>query len=581
MAIVDEDLERLRASVSIADLVQQYVAMKRVGRNWVGLCPFHGERTPSFNVREETGRYRCWGCGASGDIFTFVQEIEHVDFVSAVEQLAGKAGIELHYTSGGEGRDRQRRKQLVEAMAKAVDWYHERLLTSPDARPARDYLRRRGLAGEVARGFKLGWAPDDWDQLSRGLGVSSDVLREIGLSFTNKAGRGQDAFRARVMFPIYSENGEPVAFGGRILPGSSDPAKYKNSSETPIYAKSKTLYGLNWAKADVVHADQIIVCEGYTDVIGFHRAGVKRAVATCGTALTEEHVRMMKRFASRVVLAFDADNAGQGAAAKFYEWEDKHQVSVSVARFPDGQDPGELSLTDPDALRAAVDGALPFLGFRLQRLWQQRPLRTPEDKARGAQDAMAIVNEHPNFDVRKLYAGEVALRVGLPVNDLVAVAQRGSARPVVRIHRPRQVGSSENAEFVAVATLLQRWDDIANWLIEELFVDDVARRAFLAVAQSGGSIPGALEHADPEAREMLERAAVADLEVEPFPEACNLIAAAVRRELSYRVRITDPDALLADRDARLALEALDDPSTAGDAAGLLLGWLQRCNEERE
>lgn len=290
---------------------------------------------------------------------------------------------------------------------------------------------------------------------------------------------------------------------------------------------------------------------------------------------------MMKRFASQVVLAFDADNAGQGAAAKFYEWEAKYQVSVTVARFPDGKDPGELSQTDPDALRAAVDGALPFLGFRLQRLWQQRPLRTPEDKARGAQDAMAIVNEHPNLDVRKLYAGEVALRVGLPVNDLVAVAQRGSARPIVRINRPRQVGLAENAEFVAVATLLQRWDDIANWLIEELFVDEVTRRAFLAVAESGGSIPVALDLADPDARELLERAAVADLEVEPLPEACNLIAAAVRRELSHRVHITDPDALRSDREARLSLEQLDDPSSAGEAAGVLLGWLQRCNEERE
>ena len=581
MAIVDEDLERLRATVSIADVVQQYVAMKRVGRNWVGLCPFHGERTPSFNVREETGRYRCWGCGASGDIFTFIQEIEHVDFVTSVEQLAGKAGIELRYTSGGEGRDRSHRKLLVEAMAKAVEWYHQRLLTSPDARAARDYLRRRGLSGDVARNFKLGWAPDDWDQLSRGLGAPADVLREVGLSFTNKAGRGQDAFRGRVMFPIYSENNEPVAFGGRILPGSPDPAKYKNSSETPIYAKSKTLYGLNWAKGDIVQTDQIIVCEGYTDVIGFHRAGVRRAVATCGTALTEEHVRMMKRFASKVVLAFDADNAGQGAAAKFYEWEDKYQVQVSVARFPDGQDPGELSQKDPDALRAAVDEALPFLGFRLQRLWHNRPLKSPEEKVRGAQDAMAIVNEHPNLDVRKLYAGEVALRVGVPVNDLVAVAQRRTARPVVRVNRPRQVGSSENAEFVAVATLLQRWDDIANWLIEELFVDEVSRRAVLAVASSGGSIPTALERADPEARELLERAAVADLEVEPFREACNLIAAAVRRELTQRVRITDPTAQLADRDARLSLEALDDVVSAGEAASLLLGWLQRCNEERE
>jgi DNA primase len=580
MAIVDEDLERLRATISIADVVQQYIALRKSGSGWVGLCPFHGEKTPSFNVREQTGRFKCFGCGIAGDVFTFVQEIEHVDFKTAVEQLAAKAGIQLRYTSGGEGRERQRRKQLVEAMRSAVEWYHERLLTSPDAREARDYLRRRGLSGEVARSFKLGWAPDDWDALSRNLGVQGDLLRDTGLAFTNKASRLQDSFRARVMFPIYTENGEPVAFGGRILPGSPDPAKYKNSSETPIYAKSKTLYGLNWAKADIVTSDQVIVCEGYTDVIGFHRAGLPRAVATCGTALTEEHVRMMKRFANRVVLAFDADKAGQGAAERFYEWEDKYQVQVSVAQFPEGKDPGELSLTDPGALRDAVDHAVPFLGFRLNRVWSARSLRTPEDKARAARDAMAVVNEHPNVDVRKLYAGEVALRVGLAVPDLVAVAQRGGAPREIPVVQRRRVGFADNAEFVAVAMLLQRWNDVAAWLIEELFADDVARRAFLALAQTDGVLTAALDVADPEAREMLERAAVADLDADPFLEACNLIAAAVRRELARPLMKIDPDSMRAHSEAKRSLELLDDPIAAQDAAGSLLGWLERCGEER-
>ena len=444
-------------------------------------------------------------------------------------------------------------------MGKAVEWYHQRLLTGDDARAARDYLRSRGLAGDIARQFKLGWAPDDWDAMSRELRLPADVLRDVGLAFTNKAGRMQDSFRARVMFPIMSENGDPVAFGGRILPGSTDPAKYKNSAETYIYAKSKTLYGLNWAKGDIVAADQVIVCEGYTDVIGFHRAGVKRAVATCGTALTEEHVRMLKRFASRVVLAFDADAAGQGAAEKFYEWEQKYQVQVSVAAFPKGQDPGELSLSDPAALAAAVDTALPFLGFRLQRVMSGHALRTPEDRARLAEQAMAVVNEHPDTNVRKLYAGQVASHTGLPINDLVAIASRRSARPIVRVGNARRVGSSENAEFVAIALLLQRWHDMAGWLDEVLFVDDVARRAFLAVAEGDGSVGRSLELADPEARELIERAAVADIDADPAAEGRNLIAAAVRRELGRRVDETDPVEILANRDARVALERFDEP----------------------
>ena len=567
--------------MSISDVVQQYVALRRVGRNWVGLCPFHAERSGSFNVREETGRYKCFGCGAAGDVFTFVQEIEHVDFVNAVEQLAAKAGIQLQYTSGGESKDRQRRKKLIEAMGKAVEWYHQRLLTSDDARAARDYLRKRGLAGDIARQFKLGWAPDDWDALSRGVGLPGDALRDTGLAFTNKSGRLQDSFRGRVMFPILSENGDPVAFGGRILPGSNDPAKYKNSAETYIYAKSKTLYGLHGAKGDIVAADQVIVCEGYTDVIGFHRAGVKRAVATCGTALTEEHVRMLKRFASRVVLAFDADAAGQGAAEKFYEWEQKYQVQVSVAAFPKGQDPGELSLSNPQALAAAVDNALPFLGFRLQRVMTGRQLNSPEDRARLAEQAMAVVNEHPDTNVRKLYAGQVASHTGLPINDLVAIASRRSARPTVRVNAVRRVGSSENAEFVAIALLLQRWHDMAGWLDEVLFVDDVARRAFLAVAEGDGSVGRSLELADPEARELIERAAVTDIDADPAIEGRNLIAAAVRRELARTVNEIDPGEILANRDARLALERFDEPMAGNDAAELLLGWLQRRNEERD
>ncbi len=526
MAIVDEDLERVRATVSIVDVIGQHVALKRVGRNWVGLCPFHAERSGSFNVREETGRYKCFGCGAGGDVFKFVQEFEHVDFAQAVEQLAAKVGIQLRYTTGGEGRDRQRRKQLIEAMHAAVEWYHERLLAAADARPARDYLRRRGLAGEVARQFKLGWAPDEWDALSRGLGASAEVLSTTGLAFKNKAGRMQDQFRNRVLFPIFSDTGEAVAFGGRILPGSSDPAKYKNSQETPIYSKSKTLYGLNWAKAEIVASDEVVICEGYTDVIGFHRAGVKRAVATCGTALTEEHVRILKRFASRVVLAFDADAAGQGAAEKFYEWEQRYEVEVKVARFPQGKDPGDLSVTDPEALPAAVSGALPFLGFRLQRALASRPARSPEDRARAAEAAMTVINEHPSRLVRDQYASQVAVQLELPPAQLVQLAERRATRPQVHISPTRRVGSTENAEFVAVALLMQRWEVMADWLMEEMFADDVCRRAFLAVAASHGHVEAALEAADPEARELLERASVADLDADPRLEALNLLAAA-------------------------------------------------------
>ena len=573
MAIADTDIERLRESVSIVDTIQAYVQLRRVGRNWVGLCPFHAEKSGSFNIREETRRYKCFGCGASGDVFKFIQEIEHLDFVGAIEHIAGKAGYQLTYTTGGQSKDRQRSKQLTEIMMQAVEWYHNRLLTAPDARLARDYLRDRGLSGDVAREFKLGWAPDDWDALSRDIGVSIDLLRETGLGFVNKRGKPQDSFRARVMFPIFRDSGEPVAFGGRVLPGSQDPAKYKNSPETAIYAKSKTLYGLNWAKAEIVTADEVIVCEGYTDVIGFQRSGIKRAVATCGTALTEDHVRLLKRFATKVVLAFDADKAGQGAAERFYEWEQRYKVQVSVAHFPQGKDPGDLANSDPTALASAVVNAQPFLGFRLQRVLDAGSVTSPEARSRTAEQAMAVINEHPDTNVRKIYAGQVATHVGIPVVDLVKLAERGIRKPTINISASPNSRRSESAEFVVLALMFSQWEIIANWLSEALFTDEVNRRAFLSVAQAEGNVSKALELADPEAREVLERAAVADVETQPIREAWNLLSAAVRRELAHRVTLSDPEQIRVDRSARLLLENLEVPTMAESSAEQLLGWL--------
>jgi DNA primase len=573
VAIVEEDIERVRAALSIVDVVAPYVQLKRVGRNHVGLCPFHAERTGSFNVREEVGRYHCFGCGASGDVFRFVQEVEHVDFVASVEQLAAKAGVTLHYTSGGEGRDRQRRKGLLETVEAAVVWYHERLLSAPDARPARDYLRTRGIDGSLARRFRLGWAPDEWDALVTGLGAKERDLRDTGLAFVNRRDRLQDTFRARVLFPITNDAGEAVAFGGRVLPGSPDPAKYKNSPETSIYSKSKVLYGLSWAKGDIVKADRVVVCEGYTDVIGFHRAGVPIAVATCGTALTADHVRLLRRFAGRVVLAFDADAAGQGAAERFYEWERQFDVSVAVARLPRGQDPADLAGEDPQALQTAVEDAEPFLGFRVGRVLRGGgQVTTPEARAKLANAAMVVVNEHPDVNVRKLYAGQVAQHTGLPVADLVKVAERRAREVEVRA-APARPAVRENAEFVVLALLIQRWDEVAPWLVEELFVDELHLGAFRALAAADGDVHKAIDAADPEVRAVLERLSVADIDADSQVELRNLVGAAARRQLEDLRRSRDLGRNAELVATRRLIEQLDDPELGWDAAGQLLRWL--------
>ena len=490
-----------------------------------------------------------------------------------MERLASKAGIELHYTSGAGTGERKHRKELQQLMERAVDWYHQRLLESPDARAAREYLRSRGLAGDVARTFRLGWAPDEWDALSKALNAPASMLNEVGLGFTNKAGRLQDSFRARIMFPIFDESGAAVAFGGRVLPGSSDPAKYKNSTETPIYIKSRTLYGLNWAKGNVVKQDRVIVCEGYTDVIGFHKSGEATAVATCGTALTEEHVKLMKRYARHVVLAFDADSAGQGAAEKFYAWEKKYDISVSVAQFPEGQDPGELAQNNPAALSEAVASAMPFLGFRLKRLFDANPLRSPEARSRVAAKAMELVNEHPDANVRRLYAGEVASHTGVSANELVKIAERGGNAPVT-IAAPVQ-HAPEGAGFVALSLLIHEWDAIAPWLIEELFPDDASREAFRALATTDGNVHEALRDVGPDAADIIERASVYDVDADPIVEARALIGAAVRRELSQRRTVTSVDQVQQDRIVRIALEDLGKTDKASAAALQLLQWLSQ------
>ncbi|MDQ3108213.1 MAG: CHC2 zinc finger domain-containing protein, partial [Actinomycetota bacterium] len=250
MGIVDEDIERVRDAADFVQIVGEVAQLRKSGRRWQGLCPFHAEKSPSFSVNAEEKLYYCFGCQASGNLFRFVQETQHLDFASAVEWVAGKYGITLRYDNEKAGQDRARRTVLTDAMERAVEWYHQRLLNSPDGGTARGYLRSRGYDRATVERFRIGWAPDDWDALSRSLHLPSDVLEDTGLGFVNRVGKAQDSFRARVMFPIFDAAGKAVAFGGRILPGGDGP-KYKNSAETKLYSKSRTLYALNWAKEEV------------------------------------------------------------------------------------------------------------------------------------------------------------------------------------------------------------------------------------------------------------------------------------------------------------------------------------------
>jgi DNA primase len=591
VGIVDEDIARVRQASDIVAVVSEHVALRRVGRRWQGLCPFHAEKSPSFSVNQEEGLYYCFGCGAKGDVITFVREIEHADFVGAVEKLAGRAGIALRYTDQAETEGRKRRHRLLEAVAQAVDWYHDRLLTSPDAAAARGYLRSRGLDGDDVRAYRIGWAPEGWDGLARGLRLPDDVFVEAGLGYLNNRGRPTDGFRSRILFPIFDVRGDAVGFGGRVLPGGQGP-KYKNSPDSAIYAKSRLLYGLNWVKSEVVAADEVIVCEGYTDVIGFAKAGMPRAVATCGTALTEDHVKLLRGFARRVVLAFDADAAGQNAADRFFAWERTYDLDVAVADLPTGVDPADLATSDPEALRGSVEGAVPFLKFRVDRVLASIDRSTAEGRARAAEAAMAVIREHPSELVRDQYVMDVASRTQLDPDRLRQVRSRpastdggrGRALPVDRPRRPRPRADSPEVE--ALRLLVHRRDEVERWLDPVLFDDPVAAEAYEALAAAPG-VREAAAQAGADAAELLQRVAVEETEAAPDEVAGRLAEAASRRVLAVletEARTSDdPDAFARSAQAsawvKLRIEELREPATALGATEQLVAWLTRRPEE--
>jgi DNA primase len=576
MGIKEEDIARVRAASDLVQIAGEHLALRRVGRRWVGLCPFHAEKTPSFSVNAEEGLYYCFGCQAKGDVITFVREVEHLEFAEAVERLAARAGISISYDDAAVGKERQRRAVLVEAMVQAVEWYHQRLLTARDAAPARAYLRSRGYDGEIVRTYRLGWAPDEWDALCRALRVPLDVLTDTGLGLLNRLHRQQDIFRNRIMFPIFDVRGDPVAFGGRALPGG-EPPKYRNSAETPLYSKSRVLYGLNWAKGPVVAAGEVVVCEGYTDVIGLASVGVPTAVATCGTALADQHVHTLKNFARRVVLAYDADAAGRAAAGRFYEWERRYELDIAVAPLPVGSDPGDLARKDPDALRAAVAEARPFLAFRLEQVLAAADLRSAEGRARAASTALGVIAEHPVDLVRDQYVMEVADRTRIDPDRLRAQLTQGPRavpdQPAVPRRRPARGGPEVEALRVAV----HQPEVLAGRLAPVLFADDVARAAWRSLA-GADSVHAAIDAADPEAATLLQRLAVEETDADATDVLVRLASEAAQRALAE----LDAEARKADDPMgyapligwlKLTMEELREPETAAEAADRLVRWL--------
>ncbi len=587
MGILDEDIEQVRNAADFVQIVSEVSQLRKVGRRWQGLCPFHAEKSPSFSVNAEEKLYYCFGCQASGNVFRFVQETQHLDFAGAVEWVGAKYGITLRYDNERGGRERARKQVLTEAMERAVAWYHERLLTGADAGAARGYLRSRGYDRDIVERFRIGWAPEEWDALARTLRAPVDILEETGLGFTNRMGRPQDSFRGRVMFPIFDTAGKPVAFGGRILPGGNGP-KYKNSAETKLYSKSRTLYALNWAKEEVSRVDEVIVCEGYTDVIAFFSAGLPRAVATCGTALADEHFRLLKNFATRIVLAYDADAAGQNAASRFYEWEQKYEVDVAVLALPPGSDPGDLGRDDPEALVQAVKEAKPFLEFRLDRVLSRGDLRSAEGRAHAAEEALAVVAEHPSELLRDQYVMRVADACRIDSQRLREhLASTGNRRTSTRLNVDQRSQNPSRPlagpEIQALRLAVHRPESVAHRLEEVLFADEVHLAAFRALCQAS-RLEEAISRARPEAGALLQRLAVEDAEADPDDVMRLLVAGASQRAIlrlqaQARASQTPTDYAPTIAWLKLTTEQLWQDESSIGAAGQLVAWLVEFEKE--
>jgi DNA primase len=432
------DIDRVREATDLVELISEVTKVKRSGRSFMAVCPFHEEKTPSMSVDRVRGLYNCFGCGKHGDIFTFVQETQGLDFPEALEALARRAGITLA-REPADARMRGRRGAAIEAIRKAIDVYHDRLKKAPEAGPARAYLRHRGYDVAVIDEWRMGFAGVEWDTLTKDLragGIDEKVLIDAGLSRRGPKGV-YDVFRGRLMFPIHDLRGEPVGFGGRKIDQidrkqtNNPDAKYVNSADSVVYHKAQLLFGLDRARREISEESPAVVVEGYTDVIAMHLAGVKTAVATCGTALGEGHFDLLRRFGERVVLAFDSDEAGSKAALRGDELESPFRLDLDlrVAEMPDGLDPADLVQEGRAAeLAAAVKGAKPLLERRIEHEVARHDLTGPEGRARALHAAAEQVRRVKDPIARREYSRHLARVVGVDLETAEAAIAGGSRR---------------------------------------------------------------------------------------------------------------------------------------------------------
>jgi len=514
--IPKQTLEEIRFRNDIIDVIGDHVQVKRAGSTFKALCPFHKEKTPSFTLNQQRQSYHCFGCGAGGDVFSFIQEIEGVDFMMAAEMLAQRAGIQIDFENGS-GAPASEKEVLFKIHEEVARFYQRCLLQMPAAGPAREYLKDRELGADVLEDFLVGFAPDSWDAVIRWgekHSYSIEQLEKAGLvsqgeSRDGKA-RAYDRFRNRIMFSVRDAQARTVAFSGRVLKKQAKAAKYVNSPETPIFHKSRVLYALDKARKPIVSSDsrEAIVCEGQIDVIRCHSAGFNTAVACQGTAFTPDHARLLKRYADSAVIVFDPDTAGQNAAIKTAALFMESGLAVRVASLPEGQDPDSFILKEgKDAFQGILDNAETAVGYQIQVLSAREDVSSEVGVRRVSKAVLETITRCPSEVQRAKLMQIAAERLEIPVTalqgDLSHLQRRQQQRkppsttPVqerpVRTDQPARKAAAPREELELCVHLTQNSEEpastelVASYLPLQLITSERCRTLIAAALEAQSS----------------------------------------------------------------------------------------------
>ena len=480
-------IDQVRLSIDIVDVVGDHVALTRRGKSFVGLCPFHDDSTPSLNVSQEKQIYKCFACGAGGNSFTFLRDIENISFIEAVRQLADRAGIALPDAKPADPDQQEVFDQLYRANELAVKYFHHLLTQDEKAADAMAYLENRGINRDIIDAFSIGYAPDQWDgflQVATRRGFSPQILERAGLVSQRQTGGGfYDRFRNRITFPIHAATGRPVAFGARAL-DPNEQAKYINSPETPVYNKSAILYGL-WRDRDAIRdAGTALVVEGYMDLIALAQYGIENAVASSGTALTTDQARLLRRYAPKTILIFDGDTAGATAAMRGIGSLFEVGLEVRVVTLPEDHDPDSyVRAHGPDGLLRLTENAAPAIDFLMEQFEQRDDLSTIDGKTRTAHTLAELIGRIKDNALKQFLIKDIAEKIGIDEEILIRIAQtqRRSTRSQNGQPEPESYDTRPRSERELLTFLMQH-PETADTVLQQISPDNFTNSAYRQIA---------------------------------------------------------------------------------------------------